>query len=74
MVATQDLFMGNGTIEIVIGYQLKLWSRCILILLDELYVLGVQHNILSAVAMLGFDFVLNFSTTKLNIYLGSALF
>ena len=53
------MFMGNSTSEDAIGvgsYQLHLRSGHTLLLHDVLHVSGIQHNMLSVIALFSFDF------------------
>ena len=53
------MFMGNSTSEDAIGvgsYQLHLRSGRTLLLHDVLHVSGIQHNMLSVIALFSFDF------------------
>ena len=68
--------MGNGTSEEasrVGSYQLKLHTRCILLLHDVLYVPGIQHNLLSVLALLNLGYIFHFSSDRIDVFTNGIL-
>jgi len=69
---TSRVYMGNGNCEDAAGvgiYQLQLRTGRKLLLHDVLYVPGIQHNLLSVLALMDFGYSFHFSFDHLDIIL-----
>ena len=67
---TQSVYMGNGAREDAEGvgsYELHLSTGTKLLLRDVLYVPGIQHNLLSVLALSDYGFSFSFDSSGLNI-------
>ena len=77
LASTNRVFMGNGTCEEALGvgsYQLHLCTWHTLYVHNVLYVLGIQYNLLSILALLELGFVFQFGHNKLDIILDGITF
>ena len=71
------MFVGNGTSEDPIGvgsYQLHLHYSRTLLIHDVLHVPGIQHNLLSVIALISFGFSLEFLNNGLVIFVDGILY